>query len=85
MKRCPYCGKDFPPKGKRRYCSPLCQHRYNSLKTLIGDIEGLRKAVLKQAVSDGVMGWWPRTEAFGKLFPEIDAEILMERMKGVRS
>lgn len=119
MKRCPYCGKEFPPKGKRRYCSPLCQHRYNSLKTwrkyhggpeeehclrchtilkysergychkcrrnrpeLIGDIDGLRKAMLKQAIDDGVMEWWPRTEAFGKLFPEIDADILMERMKG---
>lgn len=64
--------------GQTGYCTKCRRNR----PELIGDIEGLRKAVLKQAIDDGVMEWWPRTEAFGKLFPEIDADILMERMKG---
>lgn len=80
MKQCKHCGKVLKYLNAGGiYCSERCRKADRKVNDCCND---LRMAVLRQAQRDGVMGWWPRTEAFGKLFPEIDADILMERMKG---
>ena len=72
VKQCKRCGKVL--KGKNAggiYCSAKCRQID---RQIADNCNGLRMAVLRQAQSDGALERWADSEAFGKLFPELDPE-----------
>lgn len=72
LKQCKRCGKVLLRSNAGGiYCSAKCRQ---ADRQIADNCNGLRMAVLRQAQSDGVLERWADSEAFGKLFPELDPE-----------
>lgn len=72
LKQCRHCGKVLLYSNAGGiYCSAKCRQED---RQIADNCNELRQAVLLQAQSDGVLERWADSEAFGKLFPELDPD-----------